>query len=161
MAIAAYHSWGELIYHLFVTDLLRSIFNLFSTVSFKKLSSSCCNNAARIALFSVAGEYILRYRAVPLTSQIVRNVNVNVNLDLCFTLFRLSCELVGYYFQISSVGNLMMMLDWTVGHFHLKCDVTKFMCLFCFYQHFSCLRVYIDCFCPRVWSPHVRAVLLY
>ena len=37
MAIAAYDSRGELIYHLFGTDLLRSIFVLFSAVSFKKV----------------------------------------------------------------------------------------------------------------------------
>ena len=39
-------------------------------------------------------EHFSRYRAVPLTSQMVRNVNVNVNVnvDSCFTL---SCELVG------------------------------------------------------------------
>ena len=49
MAISAYHYWGYLIYHFFGTDLLRSIFNLFLTVIFEKLSSSCCNNAARIA----------------------------------------------------------------------------------------------------------------
>ena len=68
-------------------------FNLFFTVSFEKISSLCCNNVAMIASFSVAGEHLLRYRAVPLTSYMVRNVNVNVNNDLCFTL---SCELVGW-----------------------------------------------------------------
>ena len=68
VAIAAYHSWEDLIYHLFGTYLLQSIFDLFLTVSFKKLSSSCCNNAARIASFLVAGQQLLIYRAVPLTS---------------------------------------------------------------------------------------------
>ena len=37
-------------------------------------------------------EHFSRYRAVPLTSQMMRNVNVNVNDDYCFTL---SCKLVG------------------------------------------------------------------
>ena len=68
MAIAAYHSWGELIYHFFGTDLLRSIFNLFLTVSFEKLSSSCCSNTAIIASLSVAGEHLSRYSDVPFTS---------------------------------------------------------------------------------------------
>ena len=45
MAIAAYNSWGELIYHFSGTDLMRSIFVLFFAVSFKKLSLLCCNNA--------------------------------------------------------------------------------------------------------------------
>ena len=68
MEIAAYHSWGDLIYHLFKTDFLRSIFDLFSSVSFEKLASWCCNNAATIASLSVAGEHLLRYWDVPLTS---------------------------------------------------------------------------------------------
>ena len=92
MEIAAYHSWGELIYHLFGTYLLQSIFDLFSTVSFEKFSSLCCINAAGIAPLLVAGQHLSRYQAVPLTSQIVRNVNVKVNVDLCSTIF---CELVG------------------------------------------------------------------
>ena len=71
-------------------DLLQYIFDLFSAVSFEK-SSLCCNNTARIAPLLVACEQLLRYRALPLTSYMVRNVNVNVNIDLCFTL---SCELV-------------------------------------------------------------------
>ena len=86
MAIAAYHSWGELIYHLFGTDLLQSIFDLFSTVIFKNLSSWFWNNVAMIASLSLAGQHILIYMAVPLTSYMVRNVNVSVILDLCFTL---------------------------------------------------------------------------
>ena len=49
MAIAAYHSLWELIYHFFGTDLLGSIFDLFLTVGFEKKISSCCNNAAIIA----------------------------------------------------------------------------------------------------------------
>ena len=68
MTIAAYHSWGELIYHLFGTALLRSIFVLFSAVSVEKLSLLCCNNSARIASLSVAVQRLSRYRAVPLTS---------------------------------------------------------------------------------------------
>ena len=67
MAIAAYHHWRELIYHLFRMDLLRSIFDLFSSVGFEKLSSWCCNNVTIIASLSVAGEHLSRYRAVPLT----------------------------------------------------------------------------------------------
>ena len=55
MAISAYNYWGELIRHLFGTDLLRSIFDLFLTVSFERLSSSCCNNTAMIASLLVAG----------------------------------------------------------------------------------------------------------
>ena len=43
-------------------------FDLFSSVSFKKLSSWCCNNAAMIVSLSVAGEHLSIYRAVPLTS---------------------------------------------------------------------------------------------
>ena len=46
----------------------------------------------RIALLSVAGQHLLRYRAVTLTLSMVRNVNVDVNVDSCFTL---SCEPVG------------------------------------------------------------------
>ena len=42
MAIAAYNSWGELIYHLFGTDLLRSIFILF----WPSVSKSCPHCAA-------------------------------------------------------------------------------------------------------------------
>ena len=68
MAITAYHPWRDLIYHFFGTDLLRSIFNLFLTVSLENLSSSCCNNASRISSLSVADQRILRYRAVPLIS---------------------------------------------------------------------------------------------
>ena len=67
MEISAYHSRGEIIYHFFGTDLLRSIFDLFSAVSFKKLSLLCCNNVARIASLSVAGQCLSRYWAVPLT----------------------------------------------------------------------------------------------
>ena len=91
MAIAIYHFLRELIYHFFGTDLLRSIFGLFLSVSFEKLSSWCCNNATVIALLLVAGEHLSRYRDVTLTLYIVRNVNVNVKNDFCFTL---SCELV-------------------------------------------------------------------
>ena len=68
MEIATYHSWGELIYHLLGTDLLRSIFNLFSTICFEKLSSSWCKNTARIAFFTVGGQHLSIYPAVPLTS---------------------------------------------------------------------------------------------
>ena len=68
MATSTYRYWGELIYHLFRTDLLKSIFGLFSTLSFEKLSSSCFNIAAIIASLSVAGEHLLRYKDVPLTS---------------------------------------------------------------------------------------------
>ena len=68
MAIATYRSLRELIYHLFRTHLLRSIFDLLSSVSFKKLSSWCFNNAAMIVLLSVTGEHLSRYQAVPLTS---------------------------------------------------------------------------------------------
>ena len=64
MAIAAYNSWGELIYILIGTYLLRSIL----TVSFEQLSSSGCNNVARIASLSVAGQKLLRCWDVPLTS---------------------------------------------------------------------------------------------
>ena len=46
----------------------------------------------RIASLLVAGEHLSRYRAVPLTSYMVRKVNVNINVDLCF---KLSFELVG------------------------------------------------------------------
>ena len=55
MAIAAYNPWGELINHLFRTDLLISIFVLFSAISFENLSLLSCINAARIASFLVAG----------------------------------------------------------------------------------------------------------
>ena len=67
-AITAYHSCGELIYHLFGTYLLRYIFDLFLAISFEKLSSLCCNNAMRIVFLSVTGQRLLRYRAVPLIS---------------------------------------------------------------------------------------------
>ena len=67
MAIVSYHSWGELIYNFFGTDLLISIFVLFSAVSFEKFSSLCCSNAERIASLLVAGQRLLRHRAVPLT----------------------------------------------------------------------------------------------
>ena len=92
MAITTYHSRRELICHLFGTDLLRSIFDLFLSVSFEKLSSLCCNNVAGISLLLVSGERLSRYQAMPLTSYMVHNVNVNINNDLCFTL---SCEIVG------------------------------------------------------------------
>ena len=68
MAITAYNSWGELIHHLFGTDLLRSIFVLLLSVSFEMLSSLFCNNAARIASLSVAGQHLSIYQAVPFTS---------------------------------------------------------------------------------------------
>ena len=60
---------------------------------FRKVVSWCCNNAEMIALLSVAGQHLLRYWAVPLTSLMVWNIHVNVINDLCFTLF---CELVGW-----------------------------------------------------------------
>ena len=91
MEIDAYHSWRELIYHLFRTDLLQSIFDLFSSVSFENLLSWCCNNVAMIVSSSVSGEHLLIYQAVPLTSYMVNNVNVNIKHYLCFTI---SCELV-------------------------------------------------------------------
>ena len=91
MAITAYHSWGDLIYHLLGTDLLRSIFGLFLAVSFETLSSLCYNNLLRIPLLSVAGQRLSRYQAVILIFYMMRNVNVNINIDLCFTL---SCKLV-------------------------------------------------------------------
>ena len=93
MAITDYHSWREQIYHLLRTDLLQSIFDLFLSVSFEKLSSWCCKNAAMIASLLVAGEQLFRYWTVSLTSYMVGNVNVNINNDLCFTL---SCELFGW-----------------------------------------------------------------
>ena len=68
MEIGAYNSWGELIYRLFGTDLLRSIFVLFSAVRFENLSSLGCNNAARIASLLVAGQHLSRYRSVTLNS---------------------------------------------------------------------------------------------
>ena len=68
MEIDPYYSWRDLIYHLFGTNFLRSIFDLFLSVSFEKLSSWCCNNAATIASLSVAGGHLSRHRAVPLTS---------------------------------------------------------------------------------------------
>ena len=71
---------------------MQSTFDLFLTVSFKKISSSCCNNVAMIVSLLVAGENLSIYRAVILTSLMMHNVNLNVNVDLCFTL---SCELVG------------------------------------------------------------------
>ena len=37
---------------------------------------------------------------------------------------------------------VMMMLDWTVGHCHLKGDVTKLMCLLCCYRLFACIRCF-------------------
>ena len=92
MAIDAYNSCGDLIYHLFGTDLLRFIFDLILTVSFEKLSSLCCNNTESIVSSSLAGQHLSRYPAVTLTSYMVRNINVNVNVDFFFTLF---CELVG------------------------------------------------------------------
>ena len=46
----------------------------------------------RIASLSVAGQHLSRYRAVPMASYMVCNVNVNENVDSCFTL---SYELVG------------------------------------------------------------------
>ena len=70
--------------------MLRSIFDLFLTVSFEELSSSCCNNAESIATLSVAGQHFSIYLALTLTLKMVRNVNINVNVDLCFTL---SCEI--------------------------------------------------------------------
>ena len=65
---------------------MRSIFGLFLTLSFETLSSLCrkCGKDCVI----VGG----RYQGVPLTSQMVPNVNVNVNVDFCF---RISCELGG------------------------------------------------------------------
>ena len=44
---------------------LRSTFDLFLSVSFEKLSSWCCNNAAMIASLSVVGAHHSRYQAVP------------------------------------------------------------------------------------------------
>ena len=68
MEMAAYISWGELIYHFFGTDLLRSILVLFPAISFKPFSSLWCNNAARIASLLVKVQQLLRYWAVTLTS---------------------------------------------------------------------------------------------
>ena len=93
MAIAAYHSWREMIYHLFGTDLLWSISNLFLSVSFEKLSFWWCNNTAMIVSLSVIVEHLSRYQDVSLTSYMMHNVNVNVNNYLCFTL---SCEAFGW-----------------------------------------------------------------
>ena len=47
----AYHLWGDLIYHLFGTDLLRYIFDR----QFQKIYSFWCKNATRIVFLSVAG----------------------------------------------------------------------------------------------------------
>ena len=41
---------------------------------------------------ATAGQQISKYQAVPLTLYMVHNINVNVNVDLCFNI---SCELVG------------------------------------------------------------------
>ena len=68
MEISAYHSWRDLIYHLFGTDFMQYILDLFSSVSFEKLSSLCCNNAEMIPSLSVSCQHLLRYMAVPLTS---------------------------------------------------------------------------------------------
>ena len=56
-----------------------------------------------IASFSVAGQHLLIYPAVLLISEMVHNINVNVNLDLGFTL---SCELVGRLTILSFPVNL-------------------------------------------------------
>ena len=58
MEMSAYNSWRYLICHLLGTDFLRYIFDLFSSVSFEKLSSWCCNNASMIASLLVAGEQL-------------------------------------------------------------------------------------------------------
>ena len=47
----SYHSWGDLIYLLFGTDFLQSIFNRY----FQFFFSSCCNNETIIALLLVVG----------------------------------------------------------------------------------------------------------
>ena len=74
----------------------------YLTVNSEKLSSSCCNNAAMIVSLLVAGEQLSRYRAVTLTSYMVLNASVNVNVDLCF---RLSCELTILGFPVNLSGD--------------------------------------------------------
>ena len=125
MAIAAYNSWGELIYHLSETYLFRSIFVLFLAVSFENVSSWCCNNATRIEWLSVAGQHLSIYWAVPLTSWMVRNANVIVNVDLCFTL---SCELVGRMPNIKrwKLSTTHIPWIWRGGRWSGKCHLGRF-----------------------------------
>ena len=124
MAIAAYNSWGEIIYHFFGTDLLRSIFVLFSAVSFEKLSSLWYINAERIASLSVADQHLSIYRDVTLTLYMVRNVNVNINVDLCLTL---SCELVGRLPNIKrwKLSTAHMPGRWRGGRWSEKCQLGR------------------------------------
>ena len=59
MAIATYHSRGELIYHFFKTAFLQSIFDLSSSESFEKLSSLWFNNAVMIVLLLARWLFLL------------------------------------------------------------------------------------------------------
>ena len=115
MSIADYHSWGELIYHLFLTYVLRSIFNLFLTVSFEKLSSSCYNNcvvfSGRSSPFKISGFAIDLVDSAQYKCKRKRKPWF-VFYSFMWTCweteyFRLSYECFGYYCQISSVGNFL------------------------------------------------------
>ena len=59
MAIAAYHSWGELIHHLFGTDLLRSIFDRqfqnFVLLVLQKCGDDCVVIGGMSTPFGISG----------------------------------------------------------------------------------------------------------
>ena len=65
MAIAAYHYWGELIYHLSGTDLLQTIFELRPSVL--KSFPPHAAKMQQFLLLLVTGQHISLYQDMPLT----------------------------------------------------------------------------------------------
>ena len=104
--IADYHSWRELIYHLFGTDLLRFTFDLFLYASFKKfvlLVLQQCDNYSVV----VSGRWT-RIKILGWTIDPVDGAQCKCKRKKLFVLDTLlwNCRVTDYC-QISSIGNCL------------------------------------------------------
>ena len=102
MAIAAYHSWGDLIYYFFGTDLLQSIFDRqFRRVVLlvlQQCGNDCIVIGGRLAPFEISGCAIDRVYDAQCKCKRKRWFVFYDFLGTCWETdyFRLSCELVGW-----------------------------------------------------------------
>ena len=89
---------------------------LFSTVSFEKFSSSCCNNAARIASLSVAGQNPLLIDGldIGLCHWPCRWVDGAQYKYKCWFFLRISCEIFGWLTILGFPVNLSD--DWLLSN---------------------------------------------
>ena len=102
MAIAAYHSWGEFIYHLFGTYLLRSVFDRqfrkFVLLVLQQRNNDCGVISGRWTPFYILVCAIDLVDGVQCKFKRERWFVFYASLWTCWKTyyFRLSCELVGW-----------------------------------------------------------------